>query len=75
LKLTAPLAEVVRKQREENQFELLPLALSHILGLASLPDHHKDPFDRMLIAQAISEGLILISHDPRVAQYPVQVIW
>ena len=75
LQLTAPLAEVIKKQREENLIELLPIELPHVLGLANLPDHHKDPFDRMLIAQAISEGLILISHDPRMTQYPVQVVW
>ncbi len=76
-KLTLPtsLAQTIENQQRINQIELLPIQLPHILGLASLPDHHKDPFDRLLIAQAISEGLILISHDPRMAEYPAQVVW
>ena len=43
--------------------------------LAALPALHKDPFDRMLIAQAMSEGVPLVSKDPEVARYPIQVIW
>ena len=43
--------------------------------LATLPRHHKDPFDRMLVAQAIGEGIPLISSDPQIARYRIQVIW
>lgn len=75
LTLPAPLAQTIENQQRTNQIELLPVQLAHVLELANLPNHHKDPFDRLLIAQAISEGLILISHDPRMAQYPVQVVW
>lgn len=43
--------------------------------LAVLPSHHKDPFDRMLVAQALVDGAPIISCDPLVAQYPIQIIW
>ncbi len=54
---------------------LLPVQLEHILFLDTLSLYHRDPFDRILIAQAISEGLILLSYDSTFAQYPVQVEW
>lgn len=69
------LAKLIEEQQQANQLEILPITLTHILGLTDLPTHHRDPFDRLLIAQAVSEGLTLISHDPHMAQYPVQVIW
>jgi PIN domain nuclease of toxin-antitoxin system len=40
-----------------------------------LPAHHRDPFDRLLVAQAIEEHLTIVSHDPLVAQYPVPRLW
>jgi PIN domain nuclease of toxin-antitoxin system len=75
LHLTLPLSEIIESQQQTNRLEILPITLTHIWGLAKLPDHHKDPFDRLLISQAITEGLTLISHDPEVARYPVQIAW
>ena len=75
LTLPAPLSEIISKQLETNRFELLHIELSHIYGLARLPHHHKDPFDRMLVAQAKAENLSLISHDPMMKQYSIPVIW
>jgi len=75
LRLSAPLGEIIEKQRSTNGIQLLPIELSHILGLSDLPEHHKDPFDRLLITQANVERLTLISNDPLIAQYPVQVVW
>jgi PIN domain nuclease of toxin-antitoxin system len=43
---------------------------AHAIGVARLPALHKDPFDRLLVAQAISEGVLLLTSDPLVAQYP-----
>jgi PIN domain nuclease of toxin-antitoxin system len=43
--------------------------------LGALPAHHRDPFDRILVAQALEEGAPLVSGDPLIAQYPIQVIW
>ena len=53
----------------------LSVALEHVLGLRDLPLVHKDPFDRMLIAQARTEEAILVSHDTAFAGYPVNVLW
>lgn len=50
-------------------FELLPLALEHVLTLEQLPLHHRDPFDRLLVAQAISEPLTLLSADAALVVY------
>lgn len=56
--------------------DLLPIQLPHLITLASLPLIHRDPFDRLLIAQAIRENLTLVSGDPNIRQYPkVEVIW
>jgi PIN domain nuclease of toxin-antitoxin system len=47
----------------------------HIYGLGRLPDHHKDPFDRMIISQARLESLTVISSDADVMKYPVSLLW
>jgi len=54
---------------------ILGIRTAHISLLAGLPDVHKDPFDRMLIAQASAEGLALIACDELFSQYPVKVLW
>lgn len=59
----------------ENAFRGLPIVAGHALRVWELPDHHRDPFDRMLVAQAQVEGLALISRDHHVARYDVEVIW
>jgi len=76
-KLTLPksLAEIVERQQQTNQIELLPITLTHILALSQLPDHHRDPFDRLLIAQARVENISIISNDSVFRQYAVQVVW
>jgi PIN domain nuclease of toxin-antitoxin system len=58
-----------------NQIELLSINLAHVLGLASLPNYHKDPFDRLLVSQAAIENLCLLSDDPIIGQYPIQTLW
>lgn len=75
LSLASPLADIVRTQQTVNGIEVLPIALNHAIALDQLPLHHKDPFDRMLIAQAISENATLISRDSAFAQYSVLVEW
>jgi PIN domain nuclease of toxin-antitoxin system len=74
LRLNISLADIISNQ-QHNQLEILPINLTHILALDGLPMHHKDPFDRLLIAQANSEDAVLISHDAIFAQYPVNVQW
>jgi PIN domain nuclease of toxin-antitoxin system len=69
----------VAKMLEEQmrQARILPLAIhpAHVLRVAALPPIHKDPFDRLLIAQAQAENLALVSQDPEIRRYTVQVIW
>jgi PIN domain nuclease of toxin-antitoxin system len=60
----------LRRQLFENRYSELPVTGAHAAALASLPPIHKDPFDRMLVAQATAEGLTLITADPRIAKYP-----
>ncbi|MBV1790676.1 type II toxin-antitoxin system VapC family toxin [Marinobacterium sp. D7] len=59
---------------EEEGFLPLPVSLYHGDQAGQLPDLHKDPFDRMLIAQAQAEGLIIVTHDEAVTQYPVRTM-
>ena len=59
---------------ERNRFTLLPITPGHLLALAGLPFHHRDPFDHLLIAQAAAEDAAFLSEDRRALQYPVQVI-
>lgn len=54
---------------------LLPMKLAHILRTATLPHHHKDPFDRMLIAQAMEEKVPFIASDEQTRKYDLEVIW
>jgi PIN domain nuclease of toxin-antitoxin system len=58
----------------ESGLRVLGLAPEHGLGVADLPIHHRDPFDRLLISQARSEGLTIVTADPRFAAYDVPVI-
>jgi len=59
---------------EERRFTHLPLTFEHAEHAGTLPMHHRDPFDRFLIAQARMEGLILVTRDQRIQQYEVEVL-
>jgi PIN domain nuclease of toxin-antitoxin system len=74
LTLSGPLPQVLAQQ-QANGIRILPVMLPHVLALASLPTPHKDPFDRMLVAQSNVEGAALVSADPIFAHYPVNVFW
>lgn len=54
---------------------VLPIRASHITALAALPDLHRDPFDRILIAQAVAEGFPLVTSDRQITAYRVQIVW
>lgn len=75
LRLDLPLPEVIKSQRHTNNVVILPIVLDHVLTLETLPDHHKDPFDRLLIAQAIVEDAVLVTNDPIVQKYPAKWVW
>ena len=64
----------VRKQLDMNDFNVLDITVGHSLGILELPMHHKDPFDRILIAQAKYEDMIIITEDPLIKQYKVNVM-
>lgn len=53
----------------------LPVTLDHAAAVEELPWHHRDPFDRMLVAQALAEGAVIISQDERMKQYGVPLVW
>lgn len=59
-----------RRSLQDNGYLELPIMSQHVLAVSHLPDLHKDPFDRMLVAQAQSEGFLLLTADQRVALYP-----
>ena len=73
--LSDPLDVFVGKWTDKYQLKELPILNRHALQVRALPDHHRDPFDRILIAQAINEGMTLVSADSQFAAYPVPVIW
>jgi PIN domain nuclease of toxin-antitoxin system len=75
LRITERVDRFVPEQLEANAFQALPLTMRHALGLAALPDLHRDPFDRMLVAQALAEQMPLVTGDRAVAAYPVDTIW
>ncbi len=75
LSLAVPIEEMINKNKQENNIKLLPIDLSHISYLEQLPAHHKDPFDRIIIAQAIMENMSIISVDHAFTDYPVQIVW
>jgi PIN domain nuclease of toxin-antitoxin system len=55
--------------------EALPVTLEHVLAVSTLPVYHRDPFDRMLVAQGQVERLPIVTHDPQVSKYAVETIW
>jgi len=65
----------VTGQLRENSFQGLPVTATHALGVWSLPDHHQDPFDRMLVSQALAEGMTLVTADRQIGRYGVETLW
>jgi PIN domain nuclease of toxin-antitoxin system len=63
------------EQIAANGFRALPIDLKHAARLATLPFHHRDPFDRLLVAQAIEEDLPVVTADPAFAEYGVRQVW
>jgi PIN domain nuclease of toxin-antitoxin system len=75
LTLPRPTGEFVMSKLSSNGVQLLPITVDHVLRLESLPLHHRDPFDRILIAQSLEEKLPIVTSDPLFVRYPVDVIW
>jgi PIN domain nuclease of toxin-antitoxin system len=74
LEFRAPLAKLVEDQ-EANDVHVLPVTLPHVLALGALPLRHRDPFDRLLVAQAQVEGAAVVTRDSAFADYPVKTLW
>jgi PIN domain nuclease of toxin-antitoxin system len=75
LSLPLPAGPMLTGELSSNHVRLLPVSLSHVLRVEELPLHHRDPFDRLLIAQSIEEKWPIVTADPWFARYPVDVIW
>jgi PIN domain nuclease of toxin-antitoxin system len=75
LKLPRPAGPYVLRKLAENGIEVLPISIDHLLAIERLPMHHRDPFDRMLIAQSLEENLPIVTSDPLFSRYDVQLIW
>jgi PIN domain nuclease of toxin-antitoxin system len=75
LALRDDLGSILSEQQQTNHLRLLAIELPDILGLATLPAHHRDPFDRLLVAQARCGGFEFVTHDPEIAKYPVTILW
>jgi PIN domain nuclease of toxin-antitoxin system len=71
-KLRAP--EDIVEQMERHQFAPLPITIEHAVQAGALPVHHRDPFDRMLVAQAQLEGLTIVTRDPNISLYSVATL-
>jgi len=65
----------IRTQCRKACITILPILLEHVLRLESLPVHHRDPFDRIILAQALEERIPIVSVDAKFRQYPVEVLW
>lgn len=70
-KLVADIQEILNEMKAQG-FELLDISPAHLLALATLPMHHRDPFNHLLIAQAIAEAATFLSEDRHTPEYPVQ---
>ncbi len=73
--LKTPFGEFMDRGIRGNDFEILPVELRHASKLITLPFHHRDPFDRILVAQALTDGLRVVSIDEQLDAYGIQRIW
>jgi PIN domain nuclease of toxin-antitoxin system len=75
LNFPRPAGPYVLSRLAENRIKTLSISIDHLLALERLPMHHRDPFDRILIAQSLNERIPIVTSDPLFAGYPVEVIW
>jgi PIN domain nuclease of toxin-antitoxin system len=73
--LPTPVGDYLATKLTTNGVSVLPLTFDHVRRLEELPLHHRDPFDRILIAQSLTESLPFVSADPQFERYPVELIW
>lgn len=75
LEIGMTLTELVNRQVYGNAIDLLEIQSQHLDTLAALPFHHKDPFDRLILSQGLTENIAIITKDGLFANYPVTLIW
>jgi PIN domain nuclease of toxin-antitoxin system len=73
--ITGPLERFLPEQLAANEFDLLPIEIDHVSRVSTLPFHHRDPFDRLLIAQSLSHDLAIVSADAIFRAYGVKRVW
>lgn len=75
LELLLPFNRLIPEQLEQNSITVLPIEVQHLSKIIDLPFHHRDPFDRLIIAQGLSEQLPVITPDAAFGRYSIQLIW
>ena len=75
MKLKLPLRDLLESQQRNNKVEILPIKTEHILALDNLAFHHKDPYDRLLVAQGIIEDFTIVTVDSEFAAYRATLLW
>ena len=75
LPLAHPFGDLFPAQLDADGLRTLPIHASHLARLVDLPFHHRDPFDRLIIAQALVEGVPILTRDQSFAAYPVETVW
>lgn len=75
LRIPGDAATYVGNRAARDRMEILPIHLKHVTAVHSLPPHHRDPFDRILVAQSQSEKVSILTADPAIGRYAVDTIW
>jgi PIN domain nuclease of toxin-antitoxin system len=75
LRLSLPFTSFITQQLNLNEIQVLNIAIEHLAVVSTLPLHHRDPFDRLMIAQAVSENISILSVDSSFDAYPIQRLW
>ena len=75
LTVAVPIEVLMTQQLTQNDIVLLPITVAPLIVVSTLPLHHRDPFDRLLVAQALVEQMPIVSADPAFDAYPVQRLW
>lgn len=75
LTISKSIEQILSQIKKEATYQILPVTEQHVINLEKLPNIHRDPFDRMMISQAITEDMVFISQDSLVKKYPIQVVY
>lgn len=75
MRFPKPLRRWLAEQKDVWDFEWLPISLEHILSTNELPDYHKDPFDRLIVSQAMKKNIPVVTPDLFIKQYTVETLW